>query len=566
MLKNLKRFTASLLISVLFFNSAVFAYEDVPHTSPYYYAVEYLRRNDVFPDKKYFRPDIKISRVEFIKYLVILNSPEFKPKSIKPNLPYSDTQNNAWYAPYISEAIEIGVLAGNEVKINPYGKLSVFEALELLFNSRTIPIPRKHIGFIPYSDVEKNQRVQALVMRSIELGIVVPDRPDYFGLYKRVTRIQAANMIYRMDLVDLRTKPTQSKLNYATDPSLKKLISAWELVSGNYVHKEDIDKAELTDNAIRALVETLNDPYSVYMDQVQNQSFSDELDGEIEGIGAYINLNDKGQVVIVAPIKDSPAFHAGIKSGDIIKKVDDFDAEGATVQETVSKIKGPKGTTVKLTLDRNGRIVVIEVVRDVIIITSIEYEVIGRGNIMHIKLLNFNRNAIVALGEAVEIIQNNPNIKGVVLDIRDNPGGLLDVAIGVLGFFLPRQTTVVHVRYNYFNYRQDTRRSGELTGYPLVVLVNKGSASASEIVAGALQDHDAAIIIGETTFGKGTVQEINYFGDSSSLKLTVAEWLTPDENSIQGKGISPDIDIQEATDQTDFPLNRAVDELNKKIR
>ncbi len=175
-------------------------------------------------------------------------------------------------------------------------------------------------------------------------------------------------------------------------------------------------------------------------------------------------------------------------------------------------------------------------------------------------------NAVKDFREVVEIITQNPNIKGVVLDLRNNPGGLLDVSIGILNFLLPHNSIAVHIKYSYFNFTQYTSGQGELQDYPMVVLVNKGSASASEILAGALQDYDIAKIIGETTFGKGTVQEINYFGDSSSLKLTVAEWLTSNLNSIQGNGIEPDIEVLAGQSGTDNQLSRAIQELNRMIR
>jgi len=563
MSNTLKRLFIGFLVSIFIFNATAFAYDDVPSNSPYFYSIEYLRRNDVFPAKKYFKPDIIISKAEFIKYLALLNNPELNTKK-KVNLPYKDTQNAAWYAAYLDEAIKLGILSGNEQKIEPYKKLTIPEALMLLFNSRSIPIPKKHIGKIPYKDVAKNKWVQAIVMRGIELGIVEPEKYDYFGLYRKITRAKAVHMIYKMDLVSFRPSSSQTIQSY--DPRLEKIITAWELINSNFVDQDKLDKKNISDSAIRAMVETLEDPYSVFLDETQNEAFSDEFDGTIEGIGAFVAIDEDGSITIVAPIKDSPAFHAGIKAGDIIVKVDDFETEGATLYETVNRIKGPKGTKVKLTLMRNGLTVVIEVVRDVIIIKPIEYEYVGKGDIIHIKLLTFNENATTKFRELTEIITQNPKIKGIILDVRNNPGGLLSVAIDVLGFFLPKGTSAMNVKYNFFNYMQSTLGNGELEGYPLVVLVNKGSASASEIVAGALKEHDVAEVIGETTFGKGTVQEFNYFGDNSSLKLTVAKWLTPNLKDIQDNGIDPDIEVKDGPEGTDYPLDRAVLELNRIIR
>jgi carboxyl-terminal processing protease len=563
MKKLLKTLLISAIISISLFNTTAVAYDDVPHTSPYFYAIEYLRRNDVFKETRFFRPDVLISKAEFIKYLVLLNNPDFRTgKSV--TLPFADTNDTSWYAQYLHEAIVLGILSGNEGTIYPYNRITVLEALELLFHSRQIPIPRRYVGPIPYTDLERNTRAQPLVMRSIELGVVDPERPDYFGLYKRLSRAEAAHMIYKMDLVDLRESGSGSAALPSYDPELQKIIQSWEIINSNYVHRDSINTSDLADNTISSMVESLEDPYSTFMNETENQAFADEFDGQIEGIGAFIAIDDDGKITVISPIKDSPAERAGIKAGDVILKVDDFDTEGANLYETVNRIKGPKGTTVSLTLGRNGGTVVIEVVRDVINIFSLESEKVSNGNIMHIKLLNFNSNAVQDFKELANTITNDSGIKGLILDMRNNPGGLLDVAIGILGFFLPDNSTAVQIRYSYFNFSQYTVGNGQLKDYPIVVLVNKGSASASEIVAGALKEYDVAKLIGETTFGKGTVQEVNYFSDYSSIKLTVAEWLTPEGNSIESAGITPHIEvIDEVDDSSDLQLNRAISELNR---
>lgn len=561
-----KNLLISFLIAVMTLGPSSLAYDDVPGSSPYFYAIEYLRRNDVVRTKKLFKPQTLISKAEFIQYLVKLNNPDFNAKKTV-RLPYEDTRDAAWYASYVHEAIQLGILSGNEKKLNPYSKLNKIEALKLLFNSQSIPVPRKHVGKIPYKDVQRNKQSQGLIMRALELDLIEQKSNDRVGIYDKVTRAEAALMIYRLDLVNIRPSSTFKNNASSDDVRLQKFINAWELVTGNYVDKDGLDKKILSDSAIRALVESLDDPYSVYLDEEENSFFGDELDGQIEGIGAFIAVNEEDEVTIVSPIHNSPAYHAGVKAGDVVIGVDDFDAKGQSLQDVVNRIKGPKGTKVKLMLRRGGRTVTIEVVRDVIQIESLSYEVIGKGDIMYIKLLNFNQNAIEDLREVSEIIENNSKIKGVILDLRNNPGGLLDVAVGLLGFFLPQGSQAVHIEYNFFNYTQNTTGSPSLEDYPMMVLINKGSASASEIVAGALQDNDQAMVIGEQSFGKGTVQELNYFGDSSSLKITVAKWLTPDRHEIQGNGITPDVKVvDEEVGGVDRILEKAITELNKQIR
>jgi len=565
MIRTAKKIIIFVLIGISLFTNSVFAYDDVSQSSPYFYAIEYLRKNDVFPNTKLFKPEIYVSRAEFIKYLVLLNSPKFKVKK-NVTLPFEDTQNTAWYAPYFDEAIKLGILNKNEKNAYPNKKINVAEATQLIFNSKSIPIPRKFVGTIPYKDVNNNKNLQALMMRAVELGVVKPEKPDFLGMYSKVSRAKAAYMIYKMDLVDLRD-PDFLALQQVYDPALKKIIDSWNIINSDYVDKDNINSTQMSGNAIKAMVDTLKDPYSVYMDQEANTAFNDELDGQFEGIGAYVAIDEKGRITIVAPIQDSPAYKAGVKSGDVIKKVDDFSTEGATLYDVVNKIKGPKGSKVTLTLERDGGVIVIEVVRDVINVAALEYKVIGNDNIMYMKIISFGETLIKDFQEVVEIIMNNSKIKGIIVDLRDDPGGFLDAAIGVLNELLPKDSVAVQIQYSYFNVSQYTSADGSLKDYPMVVLVNKGSASASEIVAGALQDYGIAKIIGETTFGKGTVQEVDYFSDNSSLKLTVAKWLTPKARSINENGIKPDIEVKNiSNDKTDYQLERALLEIGKMMK
>lgn len=560
----IKKLLIAILISISVLNTGVLAFDDIKSDSPYFYAVEYLRRNDVYPNSKLFKPETLINKATFIKYLVKLNNPEFKIGK-KVNLPYKDTNNNAWYAPYLNEAIQLGIISENKVKIEPYKKLSLIDACELLFHSQSIPIPKKYIGTVPYKDVARNKRSTALIMRSLEFDLFEPQKTDYVGIYKKINRADAVKMIYRMDLVNL-TSPGQSS-GSSYDPKLQKFISAWEIINSGYVNKDEINQTDLSDAAINAMVEELDDPYSAYLDEKKNSAFSDDLDGKIEGIGAHISENKDGGVIVIAPIKGSPAEKSGILAGDVIIKADEHDLKDLTLYEAVNFIKGPKGTPVELTIKRGSITKIITVIRDEIIIHATEYEMLENESILHMKMFQFSQNAHKEFKEIVEIIQNNKEIKGLIIDLRDNPGGLLDSSVNILGHLLKPESAVVSIKYNYFKYTQYAKGGGELNGFPIVALINKGSASASEIVAGALKDYGLATIVGETSFGKGTVQEVNYFNDNSSLKVTVAKWLTPLNHSIQDNGITPDVKVVQPTGSTkDVQLDRGIVELKKLIR
>jgi len=240
---------------------------------------------------------------------------------------------------------------------------------------------------------------------------------------------------------------------------------------------------------------------------------------------------------------------------------------GKTLEEVVSEIKGPKGTTVKIKVGRSSGLRTFTIVRDVINIPSVTFEKIDRGRIMHITLSQFNFDANQEFETALQALQADSNIKGLIIDVRSDPGGLLDVALTILGHFVKAQEELVTINYADYSQVLLSRGAAELGGFPIVVLINGGSASASEILAGALQDYKLATIVGETSFGKGTVQEVNYFNDNSSLKLTVAKWLTPNHQSIQDGGIEPDITIaDDELTEADEQLNKAIVELNKLIR
>jgi len=544
-----------------------YEYQDVPRDSAYFYPIDYLRRNDVFKDTQNFYPELLISKAEFIKYLVILNSPDFTTSS-SADLPFLDTRNNAWYASYFKEAIKLGILDDRERYAEPDKKLSMIDALTLLFHSQSIPIPNVYNGNIPYTDVERNTAAAPLIMRSMELDLVRPQKNNYVGIYQRINRAVAARMIYKLDLATLGT-PTSNGLpgveNHGTD--LQKLISIWELIEGSYVNKDNLDREALADGAIRGLVDQLDDPYSSYLDEEENKSFFDDIDGQIEGIGAVIGFNKDEKAAIVSPIKDGPADKAGLKAKDLILSVDDQNINGMDLMEIVSLIKGPRGTSVKLKLERENQIKTITIVRDIITVPSSEHETIEGGNIMLVNFYQFNSNAPEQFQEVVDEIGSNPHIMGMIIDLRDNPGGLLDVVVRILGHMVESNSEVVKINYADFSQTLLSRGSGDLIGFPIVVLINGGSASASEILAGALQDYDLATIVGETSFGKGTVQEVNYFEDNSSLKLTVAEWLTPDERHIQENGIEPNVWVtnSESTEE-DEQLETAIVELHKLMR
>ncbi|MBU0614352.1 S41 family peptidase [Patescibacteria group bacterium] len=311
----------------------------------------------------------------------------------------------------------------------------------------------------------------------------------------------------------------------------------WTLAQDSYVYGP-VDEVELFYGSIQGMISSLEDPYSVFFDPDQANEFNQELDGSFFGIGAEIGEKD-GYIVVVAPLEGSPAEVAGIRSGDRILAVDGNDTYDWSVTETVMHIRGEEGVEVLLTLYREGddNSFDVSIERKEIVIDSVKWEVRDDG-IGVIEVYMFNEDTTPLFKDAVQELLA-ANVEGIILDLRNNPGGLLTEAINLAGFWIENDTVVIE-RIGGEERGFSASGNARLAGIPTVVLVNGGSASGSEILAGALQDYGMAILIGEQTFGKGSVQEYHEFNDGSALKVTVAEWLTPFGRSINKVGIEPD--------------------------
>lgn len=344
------------------------------------------------------------------------------------------------------------------------------------------------------------------------------------------------------------------------DVSFDQFWETWSFIKQNFYAQPVSDKA-LYLGAMDGILSALDDPYSSFFDTEQAEQFQNDLNGSFEGIGAEIGIKDD-QLQIVAPLPGSPAEQGGVLAGDYIHAIDGEGTDGITIEEAVSFIRGDKGTVVVLTVSREGVEGVQDknIVRDTITIDSVTYE-IRDDNVAKVNISFFNEDTVPKFTEAVnEILAQGA--EAIILDLRGNPGGLLTAAIDVSSAWLGDQTVVVEKI-------QDTKKIfkgrgvARLNGIPTVVLVNGGSASASEIVAGALQDKAGAVILGTQTFGKGSVQDYRQLKDGSAVKLTIAEWLTPNERSINLIGIEPDevveVTIEDLEARFDPQLNAALE-------
>ena len=339
-----------------------------------------------------------------------------------------------------------------------------------------------------------------------------------------------------------------------------------EKINKEYV--DEINQSESMDSAINGLLQSL-DPYSAYMSPEILEEMQTETSGEFGGLGIEVGM-EAGVVKVISPIDDTPASKAGIKAGDYIVKIDDTQVQGKSLSEAVDLMRGPVGSGIELTVRRRGekKALTFFVVREIIQIKSVKADLLEK-NIGYIRLTSFNENSGKQIEKEIKKLEKNSDVRSYILDLRNNPGGLLSQAIKISDFFLDNGEIVSTKSRKASENRKWFAKSGDLTnGKTIIVLINYGSASASEIVAGALKDHKRAILLGENSYGKGSVQSIIPLKNNGAIRLTVAKYYLPSGESISEVGVSPDIEVIEESDEfkikteTDNQLSYAVKLLN----
>ncbi|MBU0766708.1 S41 family peptidase [Patescibacteria group bacterium] len=353
--------------------------------------------------------------------------------------------------------------------------------------------------------------------------------------------------------------------NPEQEVDLSLLWGVWRLLLKHYIIEDQLNPPEMVYGAVGGLVRAIGDPYTTFMTPTENAQFTQSLQGKMEGIGAELTMRD-GMVVVVAPLKGSPASKAGLEPEDIVLKVDDVDITGETLHQVVQRIRGEKGSKVTLSIKREEEsdLLDITITRASITIPSVEYEVkeTATGSIGYIQLNQFGEDSVKEVKSALKDMRDE-DLQGLIMDVRFNGGGYLEGAVDMASMFL-KEGKVVTVE----------RRNGEPSNHyvsgrpsdpdiPLVVLINEGSASASEILAGALQDAGRATIIGKKSFGKGTVQEVFDLPGNASVRITVARWLTPSGRDLGKDGVHPDIEVErtreDIIDEKDPQLDAALE-------
>ena len=370
---------------------------------------------------------------------------------------------------------------------------------------------------------------------------------------------------YKKNILIILIAILLNNINTAYSQNMDKLYQKIDLFSevlekiqDEYI--DEVDQAEVMDSAINGILQSL-DPYSAYM----NPQIFEEMQTETSGLGIEVSM-EAGVVKVIAPIDETPAARAGIKSGDYIVKINDEQVQGKTLMEAVHMMRGPVGSSIELTVRRKGlkKAKIFKIIREIIEIRSVVSKLIDN-EIGYLRLRAFNENSSNQLKNEILKLEKNKELVGYIFDLRNNPGGLLSQAVKISDFFLDDGEIVsTKGRKSRENRKFFAKKGDKIKGKPLIVLINNGSASASEIVAGALQDQKRAILLGETTYGKGSVQSIIPLRNRGAIRLTISKYYLPSGKSISEIGVSPDIRIEEEGDEfsintnTDNQLNYAV--------
>ena len=348
-------------------------------------------------------------------------------------------------------------------------------------------------------------------------------------------------------------------ISYSENSDIYKKIDLFgevlEKINEEYV--DEVDQSKNMDAAINGLLQSL-DPYSAYMTPESFEGMQTETSGKFGGLGIEVGM-EAGVVKVISPIDNTPASKAGLKAGDYIVKINKVQVQGKSLMEAVDLMRGPVGSSIEITVRRRGvkKALIFNITREIIQVQSVKSELIDN-NIGYIRLTSFNENSSEQIKEKVNKLNKNKDLKGYILDLRNNPGGLLSQAIKISDFFLENGEIVSTKSRKISENRKWFAKKGDLTnGKALIVLINYGSASASEIVAGALKDHKRAIILGENSYGKGSVQSIIPLKNRGAIRLTIAKYYLPSGKSISEVGVTPDIEVMEGSD--DFKFNSETD-------
>lgn len=566
--------TAVLPITQLALATSISDLKDVPYTDPKAgIYLDLIKDNALTLDKKgQFRPDEPINKAAF--YKASLSYLGYTPsKTFNFYTGYSDVPEESWFAPYVKKALEIGAI-NNKIgdQFQPDSQLSRQDGLILAMNiyglSKPFSTPKSDNLF---KDIRTTHPLAYVYAAAIKHGIYFENSQEYFYPSKILTRGDAADLLFKAKLAaqieagapsvstphydnNISTEGlTNEEIELLQNQKFAILLDAWSKINKSYIYTDKVDQDQLIYQAISGMVDSLDDPYSVFRSpNADGQSYI-YIPENYEGIGAIIE-NIDGKYVVQTTINNSPADRADLRSKDIIIEIEGQNVQDLTMDQVMALIKGKTGTKLHIKVKRDSQTLSFEIVREKISIESMHYELLP-GNINYLRIDQFTEEGVTEFNTYLEKITSS-NSKKLIIDLRNNPGGYLTTTQTILGHFLTSSQTAFFTMDKSGDQTSfGSAGSAELKDYKIVVLINEGSASAAEIMAGALQDYKLGYLIGTTTFGKGSVQEITSYDDNSSLKLTIAKWLTPLKRDINHKGINPDKEVKITEEQRQMSVD-----------
>jgi C-terminal peptidase prc len=596
------RIGLGILVSALSLPLSVFAFSDVPQEAYFSQAVENLAQSGAIDRNLNFNPNEPITKVAFLKILFAAGEFEF-PENQAYETPFPDVSATEWYAPYLQTAFNLHAIGFDprNPNFNPASTITREEALRMAISVTGLSQSRKvSAEEMPCAGVQYNQPSAHLFVAAGKYQLINQLEKSFCQALIPMTRAEAAFMIHQAWNQNQNAispiKPIQSQdvdtqtqtefsfeknkangdnkitLSFGGDEAYAKqveelfenqqfqvLLDVWSRINTEFVFKQQVEKPKAIYGAISGMVKNLGDEYSEFQDPKSANSFNEDLNGSFYGIGATVDMRDS-QIIIVSPLRGSPAEKAGIQPNDIILKINDESTSNLTLNEAVAKIRGPQGSKVKLLIEREGKQLTLEVERDEIKLDYVETELKG-SNVAYLRISAFAEDTHAKFLEEMKTLEKSP-VTGLIIDLRNNPGGYLDSAVDILGHFVAKGEKVAQLKLadnKFENYL--SKGEAEFAKFKIVVLVNEGSASASEIVAGTLQDYKLATLIGTKTFGKGSVQQIIGYEDGSQLKLSIANWYTANGRGIDKKGLTPDVVVESG----DIKDSKADTQLQKAI-
>lgn len=544
-------------------NFANAAFTDVSTSNKYYKGISYLELQGALDAAENFRPKDKLKKAEFFKILFELFGENGSNLTVSGN--FKDVPEGSWFAPYVELGLKYGLVNTKQNKFEPESNLSKIQTLEYLFKMYGVAVAKidKSSRTDLFKDVTGNHTYYSLIKKAIDLEILEKNTTKLLEPYSPITRGEFSDLLFKFD--QWYTNESGSKTGEISGILKSDIFSdVWDRILKNFylTQNAEIDEDVLFQAAVKGMLESLDDPYTTFITGNASNQFVTNLTGNFQGIGVYLVQDEKtGKVYVTDFVNNSHAYELGMKVGDIIEEVEEVEISQLAYEEIISRIKGPAGTTVKIKIRRGTQTQTFNVERRALSLTLESAEVLDE-DIWYLDINLFSSTSFVDVKKLLdELKSEEPYPEGIVIDLRSNSGGYLNSAISIAGHFIPNSKPIVQLDYGYYKEEIINSGVGEYYGIPLFVLIDQYSASASEILAAALQEEGDATLIGKTTFGKGTAQQLVQYWDGSILKLTIAQWLTPSGATIEDVGVTPDITVNGKSKNTDLWLQQVYEEL-----